>query len=67
MNNKTIVLMCQVMPARWEITTQNGTVLKRDINVGTNTDAYEYARAYVSSFSDWTFELVPLKKASNPV
>ena len=58
---KPDLIMRQVMPARWQIESANGYVMKSDINVGSVAEALEYVRKYASSFSWWTYKVISLK------
>lgn len=64
MTKPPTVRMVQDMPAKWHIVSNSGIILQRGITVGTIHDAEQYVRAYVSSFNDWTYEVVPLVKVS---
>ncbi len=55
------IKMVQVMPARWEIQSDKGHVMVKDITCGNISEALEYVRKYASSFNSWTYEVVPLK------
>lgn len=61
-NKGPVIKMVQVMPTKWELQAPNGAILKKDIICGNLTEALEYARAYASSFNDWSVEVIPLKK-----
>lgn len=56
------IRMVQTMAQRWEIRSYNGHVLQKHITVCCVSDAIEFVRKYASSFSDWTYEVVPLQK-----
>jgi hypothetical protein len=61
MSNKT-VKMIQVFKCNWKIENLKGDTLKDNITVGTLYEAEQYVKAYVSSFMNWNYEMVPLKK-----
>jgi len=62
MKKPPTVIMRQTFPAKWELVSQNGTVLQKDITCGSFAEALEFVRRYASSFSDWTFSVEPMKK-----
>lgn len=52
--------MVQVNKSCWEIRTEHGIVLSDGIILGRIDEAEEYVRRYISSYSNWTYELKPL-------
>lgn len=54
--------MVQTMQFRWKIETDQGHVLQDDIMLQNSYEANKYAQNYISSFSGWTVDIVPLKK-----
>jgi hypothetical protein len=56
------VRMVQTMQHRWKIETEKGVVMQEDIILQNPTQAQGYVTNYISSFSGWTAEVVPLKK-----
>jgi hypothetical protein len=54
--------MVQVGPNRWELIAPNGTVLVDDIAAYTDYEAECWAKAYVSSYNDWEYEILPLEE-----
>lgn len=61
-NNEPCVLMIQVSSCRWKIETKDGKVLTEDIMIGPVAEAEEYIKRYVTSFSNWKYEMILLKK-----
>ena len=55
------IKMVQVMPNLWQIESPNGFIMQKGIICGNIPEALEYVRSYASSFSWWTYEVVPLK------
>lgn len=60
---KKHVLMIQTEPCTWRIESEAGIILKDDIKVSIIYEAEDYVKRYVSSFTDWTYELIPLGDA----
>lgn len=54
------VNMIQVTPHKWVIKTVDGFVLKDDIVVHSVREAEDYVRSYVSSFTDWGYNIITL-------
>jgi len=54
------LVMKQQTPCRWQITTEKGIVLKDDIMLGTFLEAEDYVKRYVSSFSNFIYEMKPI-------
>lgn len=54
--------MVQLSKHKWRIETQNGTVIKDDVTVHSISEATEYIKRYISSYNDWDFNILPLKK-----
>lgn len=52
--------MVQLTPHKWQIESQNGAVIQTDITAHGQDEAKEYAKRYISSFSDWDFKIIPL-------
>jgi hypothetical protein len=61
-NNQPTVKMIQKTNANWELVSHTGAILQKDITVSTFSEALEFVRKYASSFPDWTFDVIPLKK-----
>jgi lipocalin len=59
MNKK--VKMVQSTPHKWQLLTQNGTLLKADITANDIFEAKEFVVRYISSFSCWDYEIIPLE------
>lgn len=51
--------MVQHNKNKWYITNANGTVLQDDINVGNEYEAEMFIKAYVSSYSNYRYLVVP--------
>jgi hypothetical protein len=62
MKKEPTVKMIQMSKANWQLVSHKGHVLQKNITCGTMAEALEFVRKYASSFSDWTFEVQPLKK-----
>jgi hypothetical protein len=56
------VQMIQISKSEWKIVTYKGKVLQFDIHLHNLDAAEQYIKNYVSSFVDWTYEVVPLKE-----
>lgn len=52
--------MVQLTPHRWKIETKDGFLLKEDIVVHSVREAEDYVRQYVSSFTDWGYNIITL-------
>ena len=61
MQSNKLVKMIQIHQANWTIQTATGTILKEDITLGLYDEAEEYVRKYITSFSGWSYEMLPLK------
>lgn len=57
----TIVNIVQVTAHRWQIESQKGIVMKKDITAHSTYEASEYCRKWISSFQAWDFRVVPLE------
>lgn len=62
MKKPPTIKMLQVSQVNWQIVSHKGVILQKDITIGTVAEALEFVRNYASSFSDWTFDVIPLKK-----
>lgn len=56
----TCVTMRQVSRSGWEIVSNSGHVLQKDLHFANLYTAEEYIKTYVSSFQGWRYELKPL-------
>ena len=56
------VLIKQVSKHKWRIETTKGIVLVDELILDNPNQADEYARCYVSSFTGWMYEVVPLEE-----
>lgn len=52
--------MIQSLQHKWRIESEQGQILQEDLNMGSVDEAENYCRRYVSSFMDWSYEVVPL-------
>lgn len=59
MSKLKIVQQSQV---NWQIQTPSGHVLQRDITIASPHEAERFIKGYISSFTNWTYEVVPIKK-----
>lgn len=58
------VKMVQMTQCNWRIETLSGSVMKADIMLGLQAEAEEYVRKYLTSFTDWSYEMVPLNNTN---
>lgn len=56
----TIVKMKQTSRYRWQIESQTGHILQKDLAFTTYAEAERYIENYVTSFIDWGYEMVAL-------
>ena len=64
--NLRLVHMRQVMSNRWQLEAAvGGYVLQNDIVLCSEVEAHDYAKRYISSFSDWIYLIVPLRDNKN--
>lgn len=62
MSKVPTVQMVQTGKHTWSIkSTSSGAIIQSNITIHNEYSANEYVKRYVSSFSDWTYEVVPLK------
>jgi hypothetical protein len=54
------VFMIQVTDYKWQLTHESGNILVDDVFMPGRFMAEEYARAFVSSYQNWTYEMVLL-------
>lgn len=54
------VIMLQVSQVNWKIVAVKGHTLVEDITVNSPKQAEEYVKNYISSFFNWTYEVIPL-------
>lgn len=54
--------MIQETRYRWRIESEKGYVLQNNLTFPNLDQADNYANAYTSSFNNWVYQLVPLKK-----
>ena len=52
------VIMRQMTSNLWQIENEKGNVLQRDIKACTADEASKYVSNWISSFPNWTFELI---------
>jgi hypothetical protein len=58
----SVVKMIQMSQYGWKIVSQKGNVLQEGIYFANLSKAEEYIKAYISSYLNWTYEMVPLTK-----
>jgi hypothetical protein len=54
--------MIQNDPCTWQIISSKGHVLKDDIKLGLKAEAEDYIKRFVSSYNDWTYEIITLEE-----
>lgn len=55
--------MRQTFKNKWRIESYKGTIIKKDITLASVTEAEDFIKNYVSSFTPaWGYEIVPLGK-----
>ena len=54
------VSMVQILPHLWQIESSAGYVMEKGIIVHSVSEAEDYVKAYISSFTGWTSTVVPL-------
>lgn len=57
---KAVVNMVQILPHVWQIESSTGHVMQKGITVHSITEAENYVKSYISSFTGWTATVVPL-------
>lgn len=45
----------------WHVQSPNGTILQKDITIASHYDAERFIKNYVSSFTNWGWEVVPME------
>lgn len=53
--------MVQLTPHKWQIETQNGSVMQTGITAHSVSEAVDYVNRYISSFNGWNYEIVLLE------
>jgi len=66
MKNKCVD-MVQISKCKWQIRSHRGTILVNSITIGNPIDAEEYVKNYISSFLDWTYNVIPIHKDNKNV
>ena len=61
MDNKR-VKMVQHSKYRWTLESPKGVLLVDDLMLASPYKAEEWCKSYISSHSDWCYEIIPLKK-----
>lgn len=59
--------MVQTSKHRWHLEGPKGNVLVEDLVLNSIREVIEYAKAYISSFSGWSYEINPLKESKNEI
>jgi len=57
--------MKQVSNYGWEIVSEQGAVLQKDITFSSTYHATEYIKAYISSFLSWDYDILLLDGGPN--
>jgi hypothetical protein len=47
---------------RWQLESSKGHIIKNDIFLSTRLEAENYVKNYVSSFTNWDYEVIPKEK-----
>lgn len=53
--------MVQMMPVDWQIVSQSGAIVVKNIKIATLWEAEDYVRRYISSYHGVTYRMIPLK------
>lgn len=61
------VIMRQVSSHKWQLETPRGEIMKDQITANNDSEAREFVTRYISSFSDWDYELAPMMKETTKV
>lgn len=56
------LIMKQTAKSRWRLESEKGFVFKNDITISNIKEATMYIKAYISSFINWDFDVIPLEK-----
>ena len=51
--------MIETSKNRWELQGPKGNTISDNISVNSRTEAEEWVKAYISSYSGWLYEIVP--------
>lgn len=54
--------MIQTSKHKWRIESPNGAILVEDLVIDSVKHAHDYVKGYISSFSGWSYELIPIRK-----
>ena len=52
--------MIQTSKYHWQIVSPSGTIMQSELYLSSMDKARDYIRSYVSSYTTWTYELIPL-------
>lgn len=56
------IIMKQIEPCTWVIVSEKGFLLKSDIKIGNLQEALDYINRYISSYDDWTYDILILEE-----
>lgn len=65
MSDEKCVKMIQTSRQLWKMVSSKGCVIKEDVMVYSEYEANEYVRKYISSFSGWSYVVLPIKGGKN--
>jgi len=51
--------MVQTAPFKWEIQSPKGHIIQTDIYCHNEYAAIQYIKAYISSFHNWEYKIIP--------
>jgi hypothetical protein len=58
MTSKKVKLI-EISDNRWELFGPKGNTLAEGMRLNTQYEAESWVKAYISSFNDWTYEILP--------
>ena len=61
-SNDSSVSIVQMTKFRWQLESSKGHIIKNDIFLSTRLEAENYVKNYVSSFTNWDYEVIPKEK-----
>lgn len=56
------LIMIQIQRCYWQVQTPNGKVLRDNITISSVLEAKLYIENYISSFTNWGYDIMPIKK-----
>jgi len=54
--------MIQISQSDWQVRTETGVLMQKNVTVSSVHDATEFIKRYVSSFMGWEYEVIPMNK-----